>query len=330
MATTLQLVNRVRRRLREEDVTAIGDDLSNALLDHLNEAKRDLLEAYTWDFDMRTDGELITMPSITGEPVVTNAGFDTITTALTQAEVVGQSASAKVIVTSDSSFGDTAVRIVSMTGSGLATLNLNIAWPGDSNPTATASVVFDEYVLPEYVRAVTSVRHQQGDLQVIETDRDIGMDSWAPRPQANLSGVPERVFVGKRVHATFNTADANTDVSGIGIKFDPTPSSTPLLFSYSYIYRHPDLAETQGLDDVDPSVEDLVVRLSEARAMISGIGGGDIETGAAMASEVFNRCNALKGNSRRDPMRRYVLGPTISQSFSGAGFGRFPRNFGSI
>ncbi len=328
MSTTLQLVNRLRRRFREEDITALGDDLSTFLVDLLNESKRDLLEAYNWDFDMRTDGELVTMPTVTSV-VVANNGFNTFTATLTAAQVVGQYAVAKAIITSDAAYGDTAIRVVYLVPGVISLLGLAIDWPGTSNAAATIRLVFDEYVLPSIVRAVTSVRHQEQDLQVIEVDRDIGLDGYAPRPHGDIGDAPDRVFIGKRATSTYDTsAQDSTEVSGITLKLDPTPSSA-LLISYSYIYRHPDCSDTQGLDGVDPSIEDLIVRLAEARGTMSGL-GSDVQTGAAMETEVLNRAAALHGNQRRDPLRRVIIQPTFGGRSIPSGFGRFPRSFGSL
>jgi hypothetical protein len=332
MATALELVNRLRRKHQLEAVTALGDDDSTVLLDHLNEAKRDLLEAYTWDFDLRTDGELITMPTLSATVGVSNGLTSANTASFTISSLVFYPAVARMIVTSDATYGETAFKIESAVTSGpLVQMNLVSGWPGTTSASATASIVFDEYVLPSTVRAVTSVRHQERDLQLVETDRDVGMDAWAPRPHANQGSDPWLVFIGKRVAATYNTADSTTELAGISIKFDPTPSTTSLVFSYSYVYRHPDLSASQDLEGVDPPVEDAIVRLAEARTYMSGFGGGDVELGAAMETEVINRVAALKGNSRRDPARRYVIGPSLSSSGNPVyGFGRLPRNFGSL
>lgn len=343
MTTAITLVNRVRRRFREEDVTALGDDMSNFVLDLLNEAKRDILESWTWEFDKRSDGELLTRASLEGLACSVSQGDSEIY--FTYAGTATQKANyfigiefpvAKVIVTSDPDFGDTAFQVESFNPA-----NTSYFWSaqnglpefkGTTDASATATIVFDEYVLPSTVRAVTSVRHQEQDLQIAEVDRDIGMDSYAPRPHGSMSNAPERVFIGKFGISTYRNDFAITSSSaryraGITMKFDPTPNAR-LAISYSYIYRHPDISSTQDLQYVDPAVEDMIVRLAEARGTMSGL-GADVQTGAAMETEVLNRCAAIHGNIRRDPLRRVVIGPTYG-GVSSTGFGRIPRNVGSL
>ena len=176
MTTALSLVNRIRRLLREEDVTVFlsTDLLSSVLLDLLNESKRDILEERIWDFDKRQDGVLATAAPLTG----TDGSFTNANTAFSLASSAPSSVagdwSAKIVPTSDASYGDTAFRIVSVATSGGGSSGvLSIAYPGTTIAgSASFTIVFDEYLLPATVRAVTSVRHQESDLRLVEVHKE--------------------------------------------------------------------------------------------------------------------------------------------------------------
>lgn len=332
MTTALSLVNRVRRLLREEDVTSFvsTDLLSNTLLDLLNESKHDILETRIWDFDKRQDGELVTQAPLTGTDASFVNGSASYAFSTTAPTSVAGNWVAKLIATDDSSYGDTAFRVVSSgTSGGGCSGDLAVLFPGTSSlGAASFTVVFDEYLLPSTVRAVTSVRHQENDLRLIEVDKELGLDRVVQRPHEEQSTQPEFVYVGSTITTTYNSDSASEGSTGIGLRLHPTPSAA-LVLSYSYIYRHADMSSaTDSLDNVDGSVEDLIVRLAYARAMKTGI-GNEPQVGVLLEREVFARADALYAGHARDPMARTVIRPHFAGRI-GAGFGKLPRNFGSL
>lgn len=332
MATTLALVNRVRRLLREEDAAGLTDRLSVVLLDLVNEAKGDLLEDRIWDFDRRQDGVLFAKGEFTETDTAQVASTLTPVTLTTYAGLIGTYTGdfvSYVVVSSDTTYGDTAFRLVSGTVAANHTLTMANGWAGATDGTASARVVIPDYLLPTTVRAVTSVRHQEGDIRLHEITKETNLDWFAPRPHEHTSDLPTDVYVGSTITTTFDTDSASAGTTGIGLRIHPAPSSD-LVLHYSYIYRHPTLSTSQGLDNVDASVEDGIVRLAFARAMLQGI-GNEPATGALLEREVLTRMAAIHEGHDRDPMRRSVVRPHFSgRAIRGGGFGRLPRNFGSL
>ncbi len=56
----LQMINQVRGKLREERIGSIAtsDLLTTEIIDLINDAGSEILEAHEWDFDVRHDGKL--------------------------------------------------------------------------------------------------------------------------------------------------------------------------------------------------------------------------------------------------------------------------------
>lgn len=72
MATALQLVNKVLRRLREDEVTTFTSSYTKLILDFVNEAKREVEEAWNWTF-LRTT-KTVTTSAGTRQYALTGAG----------------------------------------------------------------------------------------------------------------------------------------------------------------------------------------------------------------------------------------------------------------
>ena len=72
MATALQLVNKVLRRLREDEVTTFTNSYTNLILDFINETKREVEDAWNWT-SLRTTKTITTVAG-TRQYSLTGAG----------------------------------------------------------------------------------------------------------------------------------------------------------------------------------------------------------------------------------------------------------------
>lgn len=331
MSTALQLVNRVRRQIHEEDTTVFTDELSKVILDFVNEGIHRILESRTWDFDKRQDNVLKTTASFTGtDATVTNDSTSVTLPNVAIGAVTGDFVG-RIVITDDASYGDTAFRVASAVTSGSdVVLTLATAFPGTTQ-SATAEYTFlaNEYVLPSTIRAVTSVRYQQNDDILAQIGRELGMDWVSLRPHEDISDEVEAAYIGSTLTKTFDSGSASSGETGMGLQLHPTPSSA-LVLHYGSIYRHADLsATTDTLDDVDAAIEDLIVRWAYAQVMTSGV-GNEPQIGTVVMQEVLRDASDLFKGHPRDPFRRRRLLPSFPTHGAIRNFGRLPRNVGSI
>lgn len=346
MATALQLVNRVRRQLRWGDTASLARDDDKAILDAVNAAVAVIFETWDWECDLRHDGALITFPhtTYTGRDVTAStysqisSSGSTEYTALADAEV--KRASLRVVVTTDANLGDTALRVDYVWYSTFSTTsNAVLDSVGLTAATATAAVEYmaNEYALPATVRKVLSVRHQESNVRLEETDQCQTFDRIVQRPHETISDNPELVVVGGMVRMTEDvgsTAGLPTPYTpeyqyGLGFWVYPTPS-TSMRLDYSYLVKHEDMAETTDtLANVDRVLEDFVVQLAYARCINNFVGDADPGAGLALEQRVMNMARVYHANQGKDPSRRRVIGSNFCEGFGSPDFGRFPRNFGT-
>lgn len=325
MPTALQLVNRVRRRSRIEDAVDFTLTENKLLRDLVNEAKNQVLQLRDWDFDVRHDGALTTVANSTGSTLALAPGA--LTATINEAfPTEPDSFVGRVVITSDTSFGDTAFRVSQWTAGGVLSVPEMPATLSTTSPTY--SIFANEYVLPATVRKITSVRHQESDVRVEEINRRHRFDRFIQRPHEDITDQPEVIFVGGTMTPT--TDGVFTAVNGLGFMPWPTPS-TQIRFHYSYVIAHADLdLETDTLDDVDPQAVDLVVELAYAKALQSDFGTDRIR-GLDIEQKVLALITGLQTNEARMPSQRMPLRSLDRQAGrTFADFGRLPRNFGSL
>ena len=325
MSTALALVNKVGRLMREEDASALTETFATQVLDLVNEAKRDLRESKNWQFDTRNDGVVVAPAPFTGT-ATTVSGTAVVLSGITTSQIVPSNHTAsvaRIVFTADTAFGDTAFRIVSSVDAiGVANLTLATAFPGTVSASTAVSIVFDEQVLPSTVRGVTSVRHQEGDVELVHLTRNL-LDMVRQRPHESTTDSPVVVTIGGTGESTYNSSSASNGTRGTLFTVNPIAGSK-LSFDYSYLYRHPDLSSSQDLVNVDSAVEDCIVRLAYARAMQSGI-GNEPEAGIAIERGVTKRAEELYAGLRRDTLNRIVISP-LRPTRVAVGFGRVPRH----
>lgn len=327
MSTALQLVNRIRRKLRMgPDLSAFSstDELTNVLLDMLNEGKREVLEHREWDFDIRHDGILKCVKErtyTTGTSVVslTNIG----NTGVDVSATYSGSLRSRVMVTSDATYGDTSFIITNITNTGGNDVyTIGVGWPGSTDGAASLKIFASEYILPSTVRDVLSVRHEEGEIALHFLDKSTELDPALPNPNLDSSDQPEAVYVGSTVRNT--TLDGADPSYGLGMMVHPIPSEN-VVIHYSYRYRHPDLtAATSEIENVPAHVEDLIVDAAVARAQMSGV-ANDPTLAALNVREVRRRADEAVKMTRPDPGRRRSL-RSHDRRATRDQFGSRPRN----
>ena len=326
MPTALQLVNRVRRKLRIPDTSSFTKSEDLLLLDLVNEAMHTVLELRDWEFDVRHDGHLTAVANTTGSITGFSVGGSGATGTIV--ETFPTSADefiARVVFTHDSEYGDTAYRVSVWNGT---TITVPDANPAISTTSPTYSIFANEYVLPVDRKKVLSVRHQESDIRVEEIDRTVRFDRFVQRPQEHITDTPDIIYVGGQGLATKSNA-ANSDVFGIVFMPWPTPSEA-LDFDYSYLIRHADLTVTTStLDNVDNYALDLIVDLAYGKALQSDFGNSP-EAGVAIENKILRMSKDFETQDGRMPRRRMALKSLDVKAASVRDFGRLPRNFGSL
>lgn len=329
MPTALQLVNRVRRKLRLTDTSDFAKSENALLLDLVNESMHMVLELRDWDFDVRHDGHLTAVANSTGNGSALSHGAGGATMTINESfPVSANSFIARLVFTHDTNYGDTAYRVSTWEGTTVTVPNAN---PAISTTSPTYSIFANEFVLPADVRKILSVRHQESDIRVEEINRTLQFDSLVQRPQESITDSPEVIYVGGRGLAT-KSSSANPDTEGIVFMPWPTPSEA-LDFNYSYCVRHDDLVDvTDTLDNVDNYGLDLIIELAYGRAMQSDFGNNKAE-GIAIERKVLSASKDFETNDSRMPNRKLVIRSLDRQGGSSVHFGRLPnggKTFGSL
>lgn len=331
MAVTLiQMINRVRRRHRFPDVTTLtADDLVSPVQDALNESARQVLESRSWDFLIRHDGMLTTRPRVqaSGVVILKLGGLDQISDTVPSTTATDHAGDfvTRARITSDASFGDTSFRVPSVRNfGGQSVYFLDTAWPGSSDLAASLELFAAEYLLPDTVGDVLSVRHQEQDLELCFVPRQHGFDSVVQRYHESFSDSPRVVYVGAQITSTYDRDQASSGDTGLGMLLYPTPESE-LALHYSYRYRHADMTETTDtLVGVPNHVVDQIIELAVAKTYISHI-GNDINLGAKIRDDAMENLDRLYAMHRPDPARRVSFG----SHFGGGGrlrYGGRPKN----
>lgn len=311
----LTLVNRVRRRSQLPTVSAFDAHRSDLVLDLVNESKNAVLEERVWPFDLRHDGVLVTSPAQSED---TNAWVPNGSTSGSIAggssllsDVTGDLVT-RIAITDSSDYGSTAFRLVSAETSG-SDLNfiLETPWPGTTGTVGTrAYQTFSaEYLLPETVRSVLSVRSQEEEIRLAWIDPSLDFPQVIPRPLDEISDDLRWVGVGGFAEGTFDaSSQSSADERKMRMIVYPVPDSA-LVLHYSYVHRHPDLTSASDtLDDVPSGIVDEIVHDAYARLQMSDA-GNDTEAGLRNLSVAKRSRRDKARNDRFDPFRRRAIRP---------------------
>lgn len=327
--TALELVNRVRRRLRWGDVSNVTDTQSVAILDLVNGAVADVLDEKQWESDIRHDGVIRTMPAVDVTDLALNAGNSTaISLSLgvyirNEPPLFGQNeylTGAKILrmeytgdtVSADADLVGTVWRIaIAQKVLGAALMTLDAGWAGTtSSSTSKARFFVCEYLLPDTVKQVISVRHQGEPLTLEHIDAAATWDRAVPRLSDDY-GEPYWVGVGGY---DLNTYSVNA--LGTGNEHDQTEPrlrlilypvpTTQLRIDYSYYYRHPRLVSKDDVLAGVPAglVEDIVkLAVGDATATLER----SVTDGLRMGGAARRANNEKHANQDSQPNRRHVV-----------------------
>lgn len=354
--TLLQLVNRLRRKLRAGDTNqaqfeAATDPLDAVSVDLLNDAGDYVLGQFEWSFEVRHDGHFRAMPATTiasGLTIYSDAGGDYVATAtqdlyeaLTN-EGRSQACVLRAVFDGLTNEADTAFTITNF-GQYTPILNLTDYAILAENTEAVAlgvstgiTVCANEYVLPSTVKRVVSVKHQERDVRLEETNGSQIFDRFVRRPHDLIADDPSLVIVGGQRSASEDVGDTGAELDqtyapstrGTSLLVYPTPESA-LVFHYSYVYAYPRLvAASDTWDGIDQMVETAVVELAYAKAMSTDV-GKDPEAGIVLENRALQNVRLLHSMDTRMPGYHRTLRSHFASGYCVPEIGTFPRNFGS-
>ena len=319
MATTtsLTMVNRLLRRHGYEDYSTFALPETKLALDLVNQAIRDLLSVRDYPWNIRNDGTVVLKPSHSGTfagglPIntvdpdtfqITNFGVTHSTT-----EVFGNFVT-RLIITNATDFPNTPI-LVSW-GNILALnlfVNLYENYPGVTVTNGDWKFVIYEYLLPDSVAKVISVRHEEQPIRLVEVQPHQSWDEWIPRPHDN-EGEPIIVGVGGMARSTVEASDlatANANrVTRLRLMVYPVPDATMLL-QFSYKERLTELsATTDTLIAPSEFVDDVIDRAEALSNMTQRFNDPDLAQ-QQIRNSLLNS-NRKWENSVVDPARRHPL-----------------------
>lgn len=311
------MTNRVLHTLRDQTVTTIAstDGRAQAIVAMLNQAKDDILDGYPWPFNVRHDG-LVELPAkLSGTTGTVTNGSATVSLPLTLAQLTDMlgGKQIRVAITDDSVFPNTAFRAESIEWSGSAwTVTLQTAWEGDTDSGSAAFDVFShELLLPDTVKRVLSVTHQEQNVPLRWVDRALSYEASVPRPQDIFSDNPDVVSVGGHIANTTSSHSSVTDGSAatrLGMMVSPPPD-TKLFLNYSYVVRYADLSSNSDtFTGVPASVTSIIERQAYLLALRSNIQSNPTMA-AEVEGEIARRIRRVLDSMKRDPNRRDVGRP---------------------
>lgn len=240
------------------DVGAFSETEDLATLDAVNHAIEDVLSSRRWEFDIRR-GQITLRPRVTGLTFDASADSSTVVATSTSTYETADAYGDYIVrlwPTGSSTLSNTAFRALSGTAiSTIATYSVATPVPAALSSTA-GSIFFAEYILPDTVRNVLRVTHQEEDLTLEQIDPVVEFDELYPQPQDRF-GIPEAVSVGGFDVPTY--AGGGSGTPSLRMIVWPIPDSAYVL-DYTYHYRHAELATTTDtLDGVPPNVVDMIV-----------------------------------------------------------------------
>ena len=250
--------------MRHDDVTAIAQLRDLATLDAVNRAMRDVLMGNVWEDDKRHT-QIALKARKTGVSVTWNSGAVTGVinfSGAVESDVIGDFIM-RVVPLGSTQYGNTAIRALTATipSSDFSLVLAPFAFSEDISITA-GELFYSEYMLPDTVRSVLTVTHQDQDLSLEQVGSTVEFSELYPRQQIEY-GEPKSVSVGGLDTPTYNPDNAAPD-PGLRMIVWPPPDDEYVL-DVEYLYRHPELASaTDTLEGVSDVVVDSIVDLATA------------------------------------------------------------------
>lgn len=312
----LELVNDLRRLLREDPVTSVSVTATDVVVQValVNRAARRVLSRRAWSFLNRDDGYLFLPGSVATTFSVTSLGTTAITAGLStlQQESFSDGFVSTKLYFPTSDFPTTSYRIPSWLFDFPATLTLATPFHGTSNSVASGTLFVNEVVLPNTVARVLSIRTEEGSpLRFDTVDSFDDFDRAFPQDVERFAETPEYVAVGGHAIATERTgnpATARAAMAGLGVRIFP-PASADILLRYSYVRRVTDLAEDEDeLEGVSQEVQDHVVNWAFYMALYSNI-EDDTPRARDRRVDLETEYRDLASSDRVDVGRRHVPAP---------------------
>ncbi len=265
------MLNRVRLLRRQQTTTVIETAEDEATLNAVNSAIEDVLATRKWEFDLRHDGELSLRAVL--DDCTASAILGTLqpqlrrTTGLTTPDIRGDYA-IRLRVDGLTDYANTSFVVTSsgdITSGTTATLKIATA-SKEVWTLLDAELHYGEYMLPDTVKEVVRVSHQENDVSLFQADPVLRYDELFPNQSD--AGPPKTVAVGGYDIGTFETGVTTTEPK-LRLAVWPIPDDDYVL-SYSYYYRHPELsAATDTLIGVPPAVVNDIVLQAASTVMMT-------------------------------------------------------------
>lgn len=306
--TALQLVNRLLVRLKYDEAVNFDAENATLALELVNTAMDDLLASRDYPWNVRSDGVLNLKPTISGTNTASMADANTflITSFSGSLDDVTGNFVTRLLITDDTSFAGVGVYVqnAALLGTTLS-LNLTANYPNPSVVNGDWKLFFAEYLLPDTVGKVLSVRNQGEPVRLVEVEPHAGFDEWMPRPQDTEDGSPQVVGVGGTAVGTYQF---NIDEDGnhrLRLMVWPIPTAVVQLH-YSYKERFDPLSEVTDTRHAPTEFFDDVVNRAEAMAY-SGAWQNDPALAQLLLQNSVVFATQKYANSRLDPQRRHVV-----------------------
>ena len=293
-----------------------------AALDALNTAIEEVLSSERWEFDLRRD-QMTLRPRLTGLVATNSAGdrssFVLVRTdGLEGADIYGDYVT-RLLVTGSADYANTADRV--LYGSVLGGTAATIATAADLEEeltSATAELFYAEYILPDTVRDVVRVTHQEQPIHLEQIDPVIEFDELYPRPSLEY-GEPQSISIGGLDVATY-LGSGSAGAAGLRMVVWPVPDQAYVI-DYAYYYRHPEL--TTATDTLTGVPQNVVAKI--------------VETAAANMKAYYEKdynALSLKADARRSlaDMHRRSKGQSADRKIAGnwEGTGARHKQLGSL
>lgn len=252
--TLLQSVTSVYQKLRDQGPTTLSTGLSDqTIVGFLNEAAAEVLNTHAWTFLQRTDG-VVFFPSrftaTAGMSIAANASVGSLNSGgnawangdVSDFTARGQNGRLGVRFRPSGAtrFGQTSLKVSDLSVLPNFPFTLREPYRGDTITGGAFELYAHEIALPDTVRQVLSVQHQETPLQLHFVDRSYTLNAVSPRMTDVFVDQPTDVYVGGLVLGVSQDATV-TATAGLGLMIWPPPISE-LTIHYDYIYRFADLA----------------------------------------------------------------------------------------
>jgi hypothetical protein len=313
--TALTLVNRLLARLKYDPVSTFTPEHAVLALELVNTATRTLLAERDYPWNIRSDGMLSLIA-----PIEATSGwnFTSASTALigswtgtandyTGGTNAGTVVTRVLLTSGPATHTDTAMIVQSVSDVGSLLVTLSADHPGFTTTSTDYAYkfFFSEYLLPNTVAKVLSVRNQNYPLRLFEVEPHSSWDEWIPRPHDTEDDDPIIVGVGGSSVSTYNAGLTSTPNQRLRLMVWPVPSAVNLL-NYSYKERHTQLVDVDDVFHSPIEFTDDIIDLAEAKAY-----GGAWQNDPQLAALLTANANAMTrrkyANSRLDPGRRHRI-----------------------